>query len=232
MVTRINLATSWEHPRFQYFGLSTDNKPADAVENSGFTEIDTGCEYYYANGAWHVATNTGSGSSTSTISISGSFVTYTVATTDGNTDIVSADVYGFNVIPRYLFKEEYKLASVNFTGSPRLSAIMQYAFYGCSNLVFASFPNTLQTISEFAFANCPKITELTFHNGITQIDNHAFYNCENLKSVIFKGTPTLAASIFSNCTKLTNIYVPWSEGAVANAPWGAPNATVHYDWSE
>lgn len=46
-----------------------------------------------------------------------------------------------------------------------------------------------------------------------------------------KGTPTnLTSEAFKNCTNITTINVPWSEGAVANAPWGATNATINYDY--
>ena len=48
----------------------------------------------------------------------------------------------------------------------------------------------------------------------------------------FEGTPTsIASSAFSNCVKLTTINVPWAEGAVANAPWGATNATINYNYT-
>ena len=51
-----------------------------------------------------------------------------------------------------------------------------------------------------------------------------------LKALIFKGTPTnIDSKAFSVCDKITDIYVPWSSGAVANAPWGATNATIHYN---
>ena len=56
----------------------------------------------------------------------------------------------------------------------------------------------------------------------------AFYNCTGLTSVTFKGTLSqISNTAFKNCTNLTNIYVPWAEGAVAGAPWGATNATIH-----
>jgi hypothetical protein len=46
----------------------------------------------------------------------------------------------------------------------------------------------------------------------------------------FKGTPTnIATDAFYNCRNLLDIYVPWAEGEVANAPWGATNATIHYN---
>ena len=71
---------------------------------------------------------------------------------------------------------------------------------------------------------------MTFHAGITEINTGAFKSCDSLSTVTFLGTPTLIAdTAFSRCSALTDIYVPWSEGAVANAPWGATNATIHYN---
>ena len=39
---------------------------------------------------------------------------------------------------------------------------------------------------------------------------------------------TLDATAFKGCTNLKDIDVPWAEGDIAGAPWGATNATVHY----
>jgi len=36
-------------------------------------------------------------------------------------------------------------------------------------------------------------------------------------------------NIFNGCTQTFDIYVPWSEGEVAGSPWGATNATIHYN---
>ena len=38
------------------------------------------------------------------------------------------------------------------------------------------------------------------------------------------------STAFTGCDKLTTINVPWSEGEVANAPWGATNAVINYDY--
>lgn len=40
---------------------------------------------------------------------------------------------------------------------------------------------------------------------------------------------SLPSNIFNNCPNLTDIYVCWSEGEIGNAPWGATNATIHYN---
>ena len=39
------------------------------------------------------------------------------------------------------------------------------------------------------------------------------------------------AKILFGCTNLTTINVPWAEGAVAGAPWGATNATINYNYT-
>ena len=69
-------------------------------------------------------------------------------------------------------------------------------------------------------------------SGITSIGTDAFYNCSSLTTLRFQGTPTsIQSTSFNNCTNLTIINVPWSSGAVANAPWGATNATINYNYT-
>lgn len=77
---------------------------------------------------------------------------------------------------------------------------------------------------------------MTIPASVTQIDALAFAHCSNLKTVIFKGTPTSIDSsawysTFLGCTNLTDIKVPWAEGAVSGAPWGAANATIIYNYT-
>lgn len=42
---------------------------------------------------------------------------------------------------------------------------------------------------------------------------------------------TISDTAFRTCDNLVSIKVPWSEGSVAGAPWGATNATVTYDYT-
>lgn len=68
--------------------------------------------------------------------------------------------------------------------------------------------------------------------GYTTVRSNMFYNCTALASVAFKSTPTtIAADAFTGCDALTAISVPWAEGAVAGAPWGATNATITYNYT-
>lgn len=75
------------------------------------------------------------------------------------------------------------------------------------------------------------LTDAVMH-GYTKIRDYAFYNCSALESITFEGTPTtINGNAFTGCTNLLTINVPWAEGAVANAPWGATNATINYNYT-
>ncbi len=112
-----------------------------------------------------------------------------------------------------------------------VAAIGNSAFRLCGSLQSVTFAEGLIDIDNFAFWGCTKPTALILPESLRRIGLNAFYGCTALREVRFLGTPTesIAADAFRSDTNLTDIYVPWSEGAVANAPWGATNATIHYD---
>jgi hypothetical protein len=91
-------------------------------------------------------------------------------------------------------------------------------------------PSDLTSIRDYAFYRQTVLALTSLPNKVDSIGDYAFYNCTGLTSITFKGTPTtIASTVFDDCTNLKDIYVPWAEGAVANAPWGAIYATIHYD---
>ena len=77
-------------------------------------------------------------------------------------------------------------------------------FQNCTSLTSITLPSNLN-INAFAFADCTSLTSITFQGTPTNIDEYAFGACENL-----------------------TINVPWIEGTVSGAPWGAENSTVIY----
>ena len=91
--------------------------------------------------------------------------------------------------------------------------------------------NRCTTISDYLFYGCTNLSLTELPSGITNIGASAFENCTGIHSLTFKGTPnTIDSTAFSGCTNLTTINVPWAEGAVKNAPWGATNATINYNY--
>ena len=86
-----------------------------------------------------------------------------------------------------------------------------------------------KTIRTGMFSGCTSLALTTLPSGITNIGNYAFSSCSSLASLTFEGTPEhISYAAFIGCDNLTTINVPWAEGAVADAPWGAENATINY----
>ena len=106
------------------------------------------------------------------------------------------------------------------------------AFTYCQKLNLTTLPEGITSIGSSTFSNCLGFKEMTLHAGIKTIAASAFNRCMYMTTVTFEGTPTtINASAFGQCTGLKTINVPWAEGAVAGAPWGATNATINYNYT-
>ena len=114
-----------------------------------------------------------------------------------------------------------------------LTSIGDYVFTTCPNLALTSLPSGITSIGVNAFFQCRKLALTSLPSGITSIGDYAFRKCTGLTSITFTGKPTtISSAAFEECTNLTTINVPWAEGEVANAPWGATNATINYNYTE
>lgn len=117
---------------------------------------------------------------------------------------------------------------------PRLGAggwISSYAFQNCYKLAISSIPSSVKGISNCAFENCIGIQTMYFPVAIS-LSNLVFNGCTGLQTVTFGAKAnSIASNAFNKCTALTEISVPWAEGEVANAPWGATNATINYNYT-
>lgn len=132
-----------------------------------------------------------------------------------------------SVVSAGLFHGCTALESVNFPQA--WTYIGDYCFDGCKALSITSIPAHVTAIGNYAFRSCESITELDIM-GAAYTNSYAFYKCTGLITVRFHATPSrLHASTFSSDTALTDIYVPWASGAVSGAPWGATNASIHYN---
>jgi hypothetical protein len=113
-----------------------------------------------------------------------------------------------------------------------LTTISGAAFYQCGNITLKKLPEGITSIGNNAFNGCTKLALAELPSGITSIGTKTFYACNGLTTLTFNSKPTIASDSFSKCTNLTTINVPWAEGEVANAPWGATNATINYNYTE
>ena len=218
--------SGYDSPRASSFaGRSVDDKPLDAENGSSFKEIDTGRVFRYdkENNLWIEQKSTTGGA--------GATEPYIEETYDADGNLIGAKMYGYTKVRGNLFAGCTNLAHVSLPES--LTSIGESAFYGCTSLALTSLPAGVTSIGDGAFVGCSSLALTSLPAGVTSIGVDTFYDCTSLTSITFKGTPTtIAANAFNSCTNLTDIKVPWAEGTVANAPWGATNATITYNYTE
>ena len=120
------------------------------------------------------------------------------------------------------------------SGVPILGATKPYVeeIYNSDGQLISANMHGYDAIRSYMFSDCSNLALTSLPSGLTSIGNNAFEKCTGLTSITFTGTPTsIGNNAFSSCTNLTTINVPWANGAVANAPWGATNATINYGYA-
>ena len=187
------------------------------------------------------------------LSSGGATEPYVEETYDVNGHLTAAVMHGHTSIRSHAFHYCSTLVSVTLPDS--VTKIMDDAFYICSNLTSIALPDGITILAagafqlctkleltalpasiikiyNYAFDGCSKLALTTLPANVTDIGFRAFAKCSGLTTITFQGTPTsIDSAAFKDCSNLTTINVPWAEGAVANAPWGATNATIHYNVS-
>lgn len=133
-------------------------------------------------------------------------------------------------IGSFAFGDYNKLTMLSIPAG--VTSIGNHAFDSCANLALTSLPVGVTNIGDYAFYSCSKLALTEIPDGVTNIGSYAFRYCYALTILTFRGTPiVLSQTAFQNCTKLTTINVPWAEGAVTGAPWGATNVTINYNYT-
>lgn len=158
----------------------------------------------------------------------GPYIEYTSLNSSGR--VFTAKFRG-TIVPEHAFSYLAELTSVDMPDN--VIAIGDSGFYRCPKLQLTSLPSEITSLGDFAFSDCSKMVLTSLPSGITSIGDFAFANCTGLETVKFTSTvSSIPNGVFSGCPKLSTIYVPWSQGQVANAPWGASNATIVYDYTD
>lgn len=131
-------------------------------------------------------------------------------------------------IPEGMFDDCSQLKYVYFPSS--ITTIGVCAFSGC-DLSTTTLPKNLYKVQRYGFSSS-KINISELPASVKYIEDYGFSFCKNITSLTFKSVPSsIGSNAFWGCDNLKTINVPWVKGKVANAPWGATNATINYNYT-
>lgn len=139
-----------------------------------------------------------------------------------------------------------------------LTVIKPYAFQKCKKVTISEWPTNVTIVNNNVMSECTGLQLTSLPEGVTKIGNGAFekacdmsvsrelftipstvtdvgnyaFRYQNFKKIRFMGTPSTISSTAFSSSDVTDIYVPWTHSEViANSPYGATNATIHYSTS-
>ncbi len=81
-------------------------------------------------------------------------------------------------------------------------------FYGCDNITFFSFGDSVRTIPAFICYGLNGLTSITIGGSVDTIKNEAFYNCDHLTNIIFGASVAyIGNNAFAYCSNITNMHL-------------------------
>ncbi len=130
---------------------------------------------------------------------------------------------------RLIERDESKPVTKLPDGVTKIGAI---AFAENKAIALTAIPDGVTSIGNKAFQSCYNLALTSLPASVTSIGNYAFQSCYALTEITFNGKPdSIGTNVFLYCSELYTINVPWAEGEVANAPWGASYATINYNYT-
>ncbi len=104
------------------------------------------------------------------------------------------------------------LSTVIMTGE--LTAIPDYAFYGCTSLSYVDVPNSLASIGKLAFWGCDNLTWIDLsQTALTLVDTRAFTNCLSLLRFDLPATvERVGEGVLEGCGNLEGLTLPFVGG--------------------
>ena len=96
-----------------------------------------------------------------------------------------------------------------FLVTPGVTAIGDYAFFGCVTLTDIQLPDGVTTIGNSAFAGCEKLKTITIPESLTSIGSYAFSECKGLTAITLpQGLTYMGTWVFDCCFSLKSIVIP------------------------
>lgn len=90
-----------------------------------------------------------------------------------------------------------------------VTAIGNFAFEDCAEIISLTLPDSVVFIGDFAFSFCGAMAEISIPDGVRSIGEMAFGSCSALKEIkLPESLETLGDGVFYNCNGLEEIHIP------------------------
>lgn len=112
---------------------------------------------------------------------------------------------------------------VNLTLPNTLIELGQAVCRNCQSLILNELPDTIEKIGAHAFRDCTKLALTRLPSNLTSMPSNAFYNCPNIKiKTIPDSLTSIGQNNFYNCTGLTQMSMRNVTNIYGNASTTSP----------
>ena len=144
--------------------------------------------------------------------------------------LVDGTISGDVVLPSSVSKIKETMFSktgITSISMPGVTRIEDNAFSSCTGLSLTELPDGLEYIGQNCFSACSKVVITEIPATVKEMPGNYVFYTSGTKTLTFKGTPDVIGK--NALAGVATVNVPWAEGEVANAPWGA--GTVNYNYT-
>ena len=107
-----------------------------------------------------------------------------------------------------------------------VTAISEYAFYGCTSLASVVIPESVTTIGGSTFDGCKSLASVVIPESVTAIGEYAFSGCTALASVVIPDSvKTIGGRAFNGCAALASVKIPEGVTEIGKAAFEGCNIT-------
>ena len=138
---------------------------------------------------------------------------------------------GMNEIPEKMFQNNTKIYEILMGNE--VTAIRPYAFNGCTNLEYVTFPDGLVIIEEYAFLGCPKLNITSLPDTVDEIEVAALAGTKCALSKLPFNLRKIEDDAFDLCKGNTFTEIPFGVFTIGARAFkentGLTELTIHYN---
>ncbi len=126
---------------------------------------------------------------------------------------------GITAIGNWMFVECVNMVELSLPVS--VTSIGEFAFHKCYALKRAVIPDSVAYMGAGAFAQCFELAEVTLPASLTSLERAVFYKCGKLSSItIPENVTSIGPSVFSECSILSSVSIADSVTSIGPYAFG------------